>query len=78
MHGKYQGRESKAEIIIREGILEEVRLRGVRGKRPLEAAQLRDFEILVNNYSEDIVRLWIDYFVLNLRVDKKVITRRIR
>jgi len=35
VHGKYQGRESKAEIIFENGEFVEVRIVNVKGKEPL-------------------------------------------
>ena len=34
VHGKYQGMESKAEFIISEGRIIEIRFTSVKGKRP--------------------------------------------
>ncbi len=63
VHGKYQDRESKAEIILLEGVITEIRIASVRGKRPLDGRHLRDFDTLVRHFAEDIVKKWIDYFV---------------
>ena len=47
VHGKYQGRESKAELILEDGRVVDVVIGTVRGRRPLEGDQLQDFEVLV-------------------------------
>jgi hypothetical protein len=78
VHGKYQGRESRAELVIREGLVVEIIYSPVGGRRPLEGAQLKDFQTLVGHYADDIVRKWIDYFVLHRRVEAEVITRKIK
>jgi hypothetical protein len=78
VHGKYQGREMRAELIIEDGRVVNVILKPVRGRRPLEGAQLRDFETLVSHYSQEIVQKWVDYFVLHRRIKPEVITRRIK
>ena len=72
VHGRYQERESKAEIIVRDGKVVEVRVVRTKAK-PLSGIKLKDFETFVNHYADDIVQKWIDYFVLN----KKIIPRRI-
>src|ERR1700722_19121754 len=78
VHGKYQGRETRAELIIREGKVVSIIYSPVGGRRPLEGAQLQDFQTLVGHYADDIVKKWIDYFVLHLHVQPEVITRRIK
>lgn len=78
VHGKYQGHESRAELTIHDGRVVEIVYSSVRGRRPLEATQLQDFKSLVEHYADDIVRKWIDYFVLHIRVRPEVITRRIK
>ena len=37
VHGKYQGKESKAEIIFEDGKFIEVRIIDVNGKEPLDS-----------------------------------------
>jgi hypothetical protein len=78
VHGEYQGRESKAEIIIRDGEIAEIRLVRVTGKPPLEGVKLNDFATLVEHYAEEIVEMWVDYFVRHRQVTARKITRRIK
>lgn len=78
VHGKYQGRETRAELIIRDGRVVDIIYKAVRGRRPLEAAQLRDFQTLVSHYDQDIVQKWINYFVLHRPITPEVIARRIK
>jgi hypothetical protein len=78
VHGKYQRRESRAELVVRDGRVVDIIYSSVRGRRPLEGAQLQDFQTLVRHYAEDIVRKWIDYFVLHRSVEPEIITRRIK
>jgi hypothetical protein len=78
VHGKYQDRESKAELIIEEGVVVEIRFGPVRGRRPLADAQLRDFETLTRHFADDIIRKWIDYFVLNRQIPAVTVNRRLR
>jgi len=37
----------------------------VRGKKPLETTELKNFKKVVEFCQEDIVRKWIDFFVYN-------------
>lgn len=78
VHGKYQNTESKAEIIVDNGVIVEVRYLNVRGRRPLPNKQMDDFKVVVEYYAEDIIKKWIDYFVLHKPVSLEIITRRIR
>ena len=78
VHGKCQGRETRGELVIRNGRVVDIIYLPIRGRRPLEGTQLQDFKALVGHYADDIVRKWIDYFVLHRSVQPEVITRRIK
>jgi hypothetical protein len=78
VHGKYQGREMRAELVIRDGQIVDIIYTPVRGRRPLDGTQLQDFQTLVRHHAADIVQKWIDYFVLHRQVRPEVITRRIK
>ena len=78
VHGKYQGTESKAELVIYNGKVVEIRYSSVKGRRPLSRKQMGDFKVIVEHYAEEIVQKWIDYFVLHKPVPAKKITRKIR
>ena len=77
VHGKYQGREIRAEFTIANGRVVDIQYRPVRGRKPLEGAKLHDFKVLVEHYANEIVRKWIDYFVLHRPVQPERIDRRI-
>jgi len=77
VHGVYQGRECKAEIIVLEGKIVRVVFSKVKGKRQLPISKLSAFKKLVNKYSEDIVKKWVDYFVYNKPVKPKRISKAI-
>jgi hypothetical protein len=78
VHGKYQDCESKAELIIEDGVVVDIRFGPVRGRRPLEGTQLRDFEALTRHYATDIMGKWIDYFILHKEVPSVTVSRRLR
>jgi hypothetical protein len=77
VHGKHQGRESRADLTIVNGIVTAITIAAVAGRRPLEGTAARDFEALVKNRAPEIVQKWIDYFVLHRPVEPQVITRRV-
>lgn len=78
VHGKYHDMESKAEIIIDNGKIMQIRYDDVRGKKPLERLRQKDFETLVEHFAEEIIQKWIDYFVLHKPVKAEKITRKLR
>lgn len=78
VHGKAQGRESKAEIIIANGEVVEIHYSSVRGRKPLDRSQLENFKAVVAHYAEEIVQKWIDYFVLHKPVPSERITSKIQ
>lgn len=78
VHGKHQGNESKAEFIVENGVVVEIRIRSVKGRRPLTDSTLNDFKTFVEAYSDRIVEKWIDYFVLHKQVSCEEVSRRIR
>ncbi|MCU1265143.1 MAG: hypothetical protein JWM21_1461 [Acidobacteria bacterium] len=77
VHGKYQGRESKADLILRDGKIIEIIISSVKGKRPLLQTQLKDFQELTQHFADEIVQKWIDYFVLHKPIQARRITTRI-
>jgi hypothetical protein len=78
VHGKCQGRESRAELIIENGQVKDIMCSAVKGRRQLRAPELKDFRVLIEHYADDIVKKWIDYFILHKPIQAERITRRIR
>jgi len=77
VHGKYQDKESKAEIIFENGKFKEILITEVTGKEPLDTQTLKKFKKIVELYRDDIVRKWIDFFVYNIEISPEKITRKI-
>lgn len=77
VHCKYQGKESKAEIIFEDGKFVEVRILEVKGKEPLDAKNLKRFVSLVEVYRDDIVRKWVDFFIYNKPIESVKITKKL-
>jgi hypothetical protein len=77
VHGVYRDRESRADIVIRDGRVVEIRFMTVKGRKPLGASQDRDFRKLVAHFEDDIVRKWVDFFVFHKHVDPEIIARRL-
>ena len=77
VHGKCQGRENKAELIVENGVVIEVNYSNVRGKRPLSQSEMKNFQTLVEDRADDIVQKWINYFIHHKEISSENITRRI-
>jgi hypothetical protein len=77
VHGKFQDKESKAEIIFENGKFKEILITDVTGKEPLDTQNLRKFKRIVELYRDDIIRKWIDFFVYNIEIKPEKITRKI-
>jgi hypothetical protein len=70
--------ESKAEFYIIDGIITEVKITEVKGKKPLIGNDLKNFEIFLENYSEKVVQKWVDYFVYHKDIKFEKITKKLR
>lgn len=77
VHGKYGNQECRAEFTIVDGQVTEIRFFDVKGRRPLARRQMRDFEKISAHFANEIVRKWIQYFVLHEQVKTEQITRRL-
>jgi hypothetical protein len=78
VHGKSQGREARAEIIVINGVISEIRYSNVIGRAPLEPLEMRYFEEIVTARADDIVAKWIDFFILHKSITPERITRRLK
>ena len=78
VHGLFQDRATRAEFVIENGRVAAIRYRAVKGRRPLTPARLADFRAVVEDQADDIVRKWVDFFVLHKAVKPETIMRRLR
>jgi len=78
VHAKKGEYESKAEFYIEKGEIKEIKILTVKGSKPLQDTDLKDFKKFLANYSQKIVDKWIDYFVYNKDVEFEKITRRLK
>ena len=76
VHGKYEGKESKAEIHMLNGKIHKIVIKD-RGAG-LEAKKRKEFEEFVHAYADDIVNKSVDYFVRKKHVKPKTITRKVK
>ena len=78
VHGTAQGRISRAEIIVLDGVISEIRFSTMAGRRPLKDKEMRHFRELVAARTHDIVTKWTDFFILHKLITPERITRRLK
>ncbi len=78
VHAKKGEFESKAEFLISNGVITEIKITSTKGAKPLKGKELKDFEIFLNEYADIIVEKWVDYFIYHKNVTFEKITRRIK
>jgi len=78
VHGKCQGRESRAEIMLVNGMIQEICYSPVTGRLSLELNEMRFFQELVTIKADEIISKWIDFFVLHKSITPERITRRLK
>jgi hypothetical protein len=78
VHGDFRGGFARAENVLKDGKVVRVVFSNVKGRPPLPAAKLKDFRTLVRARADDIVRRWVDFFVLKKQNKPEVITRKLR
>ena len=77
VHVKYNGLESKAEFYIVDGEIVEIKIKLVKGRRPLTGSNLKDFEVFLEKYADKIVEKWVDYFIYHKNIEFEKINTRI-
>ena len=78
VHGKSRGRECRAEIIVIDGRVKEIRYEPAAGRVPLEPNEMRFFEEVVTAKADDIVGKWVDFFVMHKSIKSERITKRLK
>ncbi|MBS4061993.1 MAG: DUF4160 domain-containing protein [Bacteroidetes bacterium] len=78
VHGKYNEFEISAEFFIVNGQIEEIKIKPVKGRRPMTGKKLNDFNDYVSLYGSRIVEKWVDYCVYNKEVTFERINKPIK
>ena len=76
VNGKYNGKETKAEIHLFNGKIKKIVLKD-KGTG-LESKKRKEFEEFVNANAMDIVEKWIDYFVRKKPISPQIIRKRVK
>jgi hypothetical protein len=77
VHARKGECESKAEIIILDGLIKEIILMNVKGRKPLKGNDLNNLKVFLEKYAETIVVKWVDYFVYNREITFEKITQKL-
>jgi len=78
VHRKYESFESKADFYIVDGKIVEIKIKSIKGLRPLMGSKLKDFKVFLEKYADKIVQKWIDYFVYHRNIEFEKINTRIK
>jgi hypothetical protein len=78
VHARYGEYESKAEFVLIDGKVEEIRIKHLGSVKPLQGEKLKDFKDFLEIYAEQIVLKWIDYFIFHKKVSFDRINKRIK
>lgn len=78
VHARKGNNESKAEFIIQNGEIIEIRIKQAGGIHPLNRSEMKAFRDFLEIYADKIVEKWIDYFILHKDVEFERITKRIK
>lgn len=70
-HAKKGEFESKATFCIENGVITEIKIINIKGRKPLANKELKDFEAFLAVYSEKIVEKWIAYFYITRKLNLK-------
>ena len=77
VHGESQNRESKAELVIENGLITKIKYSETSGKPPLSRAEMTRFKKVVDAKAEEIAVKWIDYFIYHKKIEPVVIKRKL-
>lgn len=77
VHARKGEFESKAEIILENGVITEIILVNVTGRKPLKGNDLNNLKSFLEKYSESIVTKWVDYFVYHKEISFERINQKL-
>jgi hypothetical protein len=78
VHAKHGGYQSRAEFVLKNGKIIKITIKAVAGWEPLRSGELKNFSNFLNEYSDQVLKKWIDFFVLKKKVTFEKITKRVK
>ncbi len=76
VHAKYKETETRVSIYTKDGVVIRTTYSPIAGKRMLPASKLKQLKKLIELEKENIVKMWIAYFVMNERFKAKKINNK--
>jgi Domain of unknown function (DUF4160) len=70
--------ESKAELIMEDGELVEIKFVKVKSRKALEDTDIKNAEKFINKYYASIIEKWTTFFVLNKKVTCELVNKKIK
>ncbi len=77
VHARYGEFQSRAEFIIADGKVVDIRIIGVKGSDPLVGKVLKNFEDFLEVFADEMIQKWVDYFVYGKKLKLKRITKKL-
>ena len=78
INAKKDNRESKASILMKDGVITEIIIQEEKGRLPLEGKELKDLKEFLDVYAYRIVQKWIEYFVYGINLNSETIQRKLK
>lgn len=78
IHAKKDNRESRASILMKDGVITEIIIQDEKGRLPLEGKELKDLKEFLDVYAYRIVQKWIEYFVYGINLNSETIQRKLK
>lgn len=78
VHAQKGENESKAEFLLKDGVIDEIVITNIKGKQPLSGTDLKNLKHFFELYANEIVKKWIDYFVLHKTVEFEKISKKVK
>lgn len=78
VHVQYDHHESVFDILLENGKVKEINIRGKQGVPPLSSKNQKEAEKFVREYADKIVDKWVNYFVKKKRVVCTNIKKKIK
>jgi hypothetical protein len=78
VHAKKGENESRAELIIEDGVIKEIIIKNTKGADPLQANDLKNFKTFLDAYADKVVKKWIDYFIFHKEVKFERIQKKLK
>ena len=77
VHVQHGDKESIFELIMMDGELERINIRGKAGSEPLSGKDQRIVEGFIRKYSKNIIQKWVKFFVMKQQVKSTKITTKL-